>query len=54
VLVIEHGPIDTGPATSIPYMATILNTPDLYNITSAPVLGLGNLTFGVTGKLKNV
>lgn len=48
MLVIENGPIDIGPAASVPYMATILNTGDMYNITSAPEPYLGNLTFPVT------
>ena len=50
VLVIENGPIDNGPATSVPYLANILNVGDLYNIISAPVPGLANGTYGVSGK----
>jgi choline dehydrogenase-like flavoprotein len=45
--VIENGPIDNGPATSVPYQATILNTGDMYNITSAPEPYLNNFTFPV-------
>ena len=51
VLVIENGPIDTGPAASVPYMATLLNTADMYSITSAPVAVFANQTFPVLGKI---
>ncbi|KUJ13879.1 alcohol oxidase [Mollisia scopiformis] len=47
VLVIENGYIDNRPATSIPYLATILNTGDMYDIFSAPVPNLGNQSFRV-------
>ncbi|CZR58689.1 related to choline dehydrogenase [Phialocephala subalpina] len=47
VLVIENGYIDDGPATSIPYMATILNVADMYNIFSAPEPYLNNLSVRV-------
>ena len=50
MLVIENGPVDTGPATSIPYLATLLNTADMYTITSAPVAAFANQTYLVTGK----
>jgi hypothetical protein len=47
--VIENGPIDTGPAVTIPYYVSILNTADMHDITSAPVASLDNKTFRVTG-----
>jgi hypothetical protein len=50
VLVIENGPVDNGPATSVPYLANILNVADLYGVVSAPVPGLANQTYGVSGK----
>ncbi|KAF2655613.1 GMC oxidoreductase [Lophiostoma macrostomum CBS 122681] len=48
VLIIENGYIDDGPLTSIPHMASILNTADLYPITSAPVPGLNNSVWAVS------
>ncbi len=50
ILVIENGPIDTGPATTVPALATVLNVADMYDITGAPIPGLGNLMFPVRGK----
>jgi GMC oxidoreductase len=48
VLVIENGPIDNGPATSVPYEANILNTGDMWPLVSAPEPLLNNQSFRVT------
>jgi choline dehydrogenase-like flavoprotein len=48
VLVIENGPIDNGPATSVQYEANILNTGDLWPLFSAPEPFLNNQSFQVT------
>lgn len=47
VLVVEYGRIDNSSTTLIPYYANNLNIPDMFNINSAPVLGLGNTSFPV-------
>jgi choline dehydrogenase-like flavoprotein len=48
VLIIENGYIDDSPATSIPYLANMLNTDAMYSITSAPEPYLNKKTFRVS------
>ncbi|ORY14293.1 hypothetical protein BCR34DRAFT_479597 [Clohesyomyces aquaticus] len=48
VLVIESGEIDTSWATTVPQYANNNNFADMYNITSAPDVNLGNKTYPVS------
>lgn len=48
MLVIENGYVDNSSATYIPYLATILNVADLYDLYSAPEPYLLNMSYLVT------